>query len=260
LLRQHGAIEDLPQLDRIEIRRAGKNVPGLFKGTNNLNQFTLFELLAVHYGFVSANPQPVPAGRNSASTRVFESTSMTLQSSLAFPDLANATIHRATPDGRGRSDMKIDLSSRLAASPNCQDFPLQWGDVLEIPELDHPIDAKWGGFSVENLARLKECLKRTVHILVKGEMKRVTLLPEADAGDARLNGSFNRVSPQFTLLPVLNQSGMLRASSDLTRVKVRRRDSATGQSYEMILDCSQPNAPPDLWLRDGDVIEVPEKT
>jgi hypothetical protein len=158
--------------------------------------------------------------------------------------------------------LKIELSSRLAA-PNCHDFPLQWGDVLEIPELDHPINAKWSGFSVENLAKLKECLKRTVQITVKGETKAVVLLPEmpALAAGASRPGLLpnQRVLPQFALLPVLNQSGMLRASSDLTRVKVRRLDPGTGQSYEMILDCSRDYAAPDLWLRDGDAIEVPEK-
>jgi hypothetical protein len=44
----------------------------------------------------------------------------------------------------------------------------------------------------------------------------------------------------------------------LARVKVTRRDSKTGKTNEWILDCSH-NDTPDLWLRDGDVIEVPEK-
>jgi hypothetical protein len=42
-------------------------------------------------------------------------------------------------------------------------------------------------------------------------------------------------------------------------VKVTRRDPATGETQEWVLDCSDPNNAPDLWLRDGDVIEVPEK-
>ena len=82
----------------------------------------------------------------------------------------------------------------------------------------------------------------------------------ADYGSGAASGRIQWVVPQFSLLPVLVQSGLLRASSDLTRVKVSRRDSATGQQYELILDCSKPQTPPDFWLRDGDVIEVPEKT
>jgi hypothetical protein len=45
------------------------------------------------------------------------------------------------------------------------------------------------------------------------------------------------------------------ASSDLTRVKVKR----AGTAKEMVfnLDKLEPNS--DLWVEDGDVIEIPEK-
>jgi len=71
---------------------------------------------------------------------------------------------------------------------------------------------------------------------------------------------------------------VLRASSDLTHVKVKHRDPVTGQSQELLFDLSHVseadrsgiaviNYPHDqthdsrndLWLRDGDVIEIPEK-
>jgi hypothetical protein len=64
--------------------------------------------------------------------------------------------------------------------------------------------------------------------------------------------------------PVLRQSAaqqLLLSSSDLSRVKVTRHDPKTGKESEWILDC-RPNPQtggPDLLLRDGDVIEVPEK-
>jgi hypothetical protein len=71
----------------------------------------------------------------------------------------------------------------------------------------------------------------------------------------------------------------LLSSSDLSRVKVIRRDAKTGKTREWIVDCSPPQSPSngstffsfqltagadsqptsDLWLRDGDVIEVPQK-
>jgi hypothetical protein len=61
------------------------------------------------------------------------------------------------------------------------------------------------------------------------------------------------------LRPLLYSSGLIRFSSDLTRVKVtRQHDPASGKTREWILDCSGDKFP-DLWLRDGDVIEVPEK-
>ena len=60
------------------------------------------------------------------------------------------------------------------------------------------------------------------------------------------------------LRSVLDQSKLIRFSSDLSRVKVTRRDPATSKTRDWVLDCSGGNAP-DFWLRDGDVIEVPEK-
>ncbi|HUC84420.1 MAG TPA: hypothetical protein VL970_04435, partial [Candidatus Acidoferrales bacterium] len=80
---------------------------------------------------------------------------------------------------------------------------------------------------------------------------------------------------------------LLLASSDLSRVKVTRRDPKTGKSQEWTFDCSNAGATPignrnwrpavpslnlqsnndannttehpDFWLENGDVIEVPER-
>ena len=60
------------------------------------------------------------------------------------------------------------------------------------------------------------------------------------------------------LKSVLAQSRLLRASSDLSRVKVTRRVGVDGKSQEWLLNCGSGNDP-DLWLRDGDMIEVPDK-
>ena len=58
------------------------------------------------------------------------------------------------------------------------------------------------------------------------------------------------------LRPVLEASGLLRTSSDTTRVKVSR---TRPDPAEFTLDLMKGYAIHDLWLRDGDVIEVPEK-
>ena len=71
--------------------------------------------------------------------------------------------------------------------------------------------------------------------------------------------SIARPMALFTLSETLIASGLLRASSDLSRVKVTRHDAAIGQSYDMNFDCSRPGGGSDLWLRDHDVIEVPDK-
>jgi hypothetical protein len=63
----------------------------------------------------------------------------------------------------------------------------------------------------------------------------------------------------FMIRSVLFNSKLLLASSGLAHLKVARRDPATGHKQEWIVDCSDSKTAPDLWLRDGDVIEVPEK-
>jgi len=126
-----------------------------------------------------------------------------------------------------------------------------------------------------------KCVSRNVTLIIKGTTNSIAVGPyfqpwKPDLVKAQVPGvrfprqkdgialyDSNRDSMQkapgcFMLTAVLRGSGLLRASSDLTRVKVTRRDSKAGKKLEWVLDCSGNNAP-DLWLRDGDVIVVPEK-
>jgi hypothetical protein len=58
---------------------------------------------------------------------------------------------------------------------------------------------------------------------------------------------------------------ILRSSSDFSRVHIKRTDPGTNKDVEFtanvrsIWDSKTPSSD-DLWLRDGDVIEVPDKT
>ena len=63
----------------------------------------------------------------------------------------------------------------------------------------------------------------------------------------------------FRLKDVLTGSARLFSTSDLTRVKVRRVDPGTGQTKEWLFNEQTIDSTNDLWLRDGDVIEVPDK-
>ena len=58
---------------------------------------------------------------------------------------------------------------------------------------------------------------------------------------------------------LLLNSKLLLASSDLSRIKLIRADPASGQKHELIVDCSNSAPAPSVWLRDGDIIEVPDK-
>ena len=70
----------------------------------------------------------------------------------------------------------------------------------------------------------------------------------------------------FWLNSFLRGSGLLLTSSDVTRAKVKRIDPATKQVRERVFNLDQiqqqvqrNDSSNDLWLRDGDEIEVPEK-
>jgi ankyrin repeat protein len=261
VLRKHGAIEEIPRLDAIEFRRGSAHFPVVSKGTNDSNHFTLFEMLAIHYGFVSAEPHRRPDDRPD-SWPMFDSASHTLRNSLKFPDLAHVTIWH-----HDRTAQPINLEGifgSVSVSGKCQDdIPLNWGDTVEIPENDHPISAVWQGLPKKDLSVLQECLTRHVEITVKGESTNMVLAPQFTQKKMTItsDGRYTADVPQFTLVSVLYRSGMLRASSDLSRVKVIRRDPRSGQSYELVFNCKGdvPGGLPDLWLRDGDYIEVPER-
>jgi ankyrin repeat protein/N-acetylneuraminic acid mutarotase len=251
LLRRHGAADDLPRLDCIELRRPSVNYSSIVfsKGTNNWNQFSLFELIAVHYGFLAGSP----AGE----TR--QGFDVNVQRGLPFPDFARLRIRRPGADLKSWEEKTIDLTTAFKSTNCTADVPLAWGDVIEIPESDHPLDKSWPGFSTADFATLEKCLTRQVEVVIKGQATNITLFPDARyVSFVRIMEPVKKTS--FWIKPVLRDSGLLLASSDLSRVKVTRRDSATGQMRQWVVDCSEAKPAPDLWLRDGDRVEVPERT
>ena len=58
---------------------------------------------------------------------------------------------------------------------------------------------------------------------------------------------------------VRRPAGVLRASADVTRVTVKRTDPITKEKLELLFNLDKSDPQTDLWLRDGDVIEVPVK-
>jgi len=256
LLRRYGALDNLPQLDRITVRRTATGTYGvtLTKGAHDWNQFTLLELLAMQYGFLAGSP-------DQQANRVWRSPEQFAQAfkGLHFPDLAHLHISRPAADLKSWQDRLVDLTPLLASGDCSKDVRLGWGELVEIPEAYHPLNENWGGFSREQLVNLKKCLTRSVQIVVKDKAKSVTLSPRMMNLEV---GRIPMISPheQYWLKPVLLQSKLVLISSDLSRVKVTRRDPATGQQREWVVDCSEAKPAPGFWLEDGDRIEVPEKT
>lgn len=128
-----------------------------------------------------------------------------------------------------------------------KDLPLEFGDTVEIRQRDHSLGESPSWLSHSQLSSIINYLHGTAHLVVHNQKVDLPLDPYADL-------SF--------IGPVLRQTAaqqLLLSSSDLSRVKVTRRDPKAGQEHEWILDCRNNLQAPGLRLRDGDIIEVPEK-
>ena len=235
LLRQHGALDNLPNWDRIAVSRPSANYSTeIFrKGTNDWNHFTLLELL----------------------WRTYDSNN---KSQLSFSDLSRVVVLRPDASGTKTKQIEVNLLNATNSLDYTKDMPLEFGDVVEIPERGHTLAEKdiWTGEQMQKLA---------------GHFRE-------QAGDVRLAAGGQAVQvPLKDFVPVYAYLGnalkssvaqnVLTSGSDLSRVKVTRHDLKTKKTDEWILDCSQMNPAngypyfncPDLLLRDGDVIAVPEK-
>jgi hypothetical protein len=86
-----------------------------------------------------------------------------------------------------------------------------------------------------------------VNLTVRGKATSLTVWPVAS--EATLGALLARAEARAALF----------SNSDLSCVKVIRKATAMGgPASEWLLDCAGGHSP-DLWLRDGDIIEVPEK-
>ncbi len=256
LLHQHGALDNLPDWDRITISRPSANFsePVYYQGTNGWNRFTLLEAVLNFYG--SSRTHSVSQGNgiqmNSSADNV-----------LPFPDLSRVIILRPSHSSTNQIRIAVNLLNQTNGVDCSKDVPLEFGDVVEIPERDHALGDKLVGLIDAQRETLFNFLKASVRLVVRGQTVKIPIYPCFDS----------------SLSSVLEKSearNLLLSSSDLSQVKVIRHDPKTGKNREWILDCrpspasfngsvvfsginqTQPSYS-ELWLRDGDVIEVPEK-
>ena len=267
LLRQHGAVDDMPRVDRMGVRRASANFSNsvFTKGTNDWSQFSVLELIACHYGLISDQRSGDPQPRGGPIAAIWPP-----GNALRFPDFGKLVIYRPAADGRSWTTIPVNIADILSSGDCSRDVILHWGDVVEIPEADHPVAENWPGLADQDAAALIKCVSRTVTVAINRTNAVLKLSPaflrtEPNAplfledGTILGPGHAKLSTVSFRLRSVLDHSKLVRSSSDLTRVKVARHDPATGQTRDWLLDCSDPNQAPDLWLCDGDVIEVPDK-
>jgi len=271
LLLDKGANENLVRLSKLTYTRPGwlKEETWMTRGTNDFNRYTLFEFFGTLW------------------SRKFDG-----EPTLPFPDLANVTILRVDPKTSTNTTIQVDLEAVARAGDCSKDIWLEWGDRVVIPELDHPLAETWKGPSPEMRSVLSKCMTRRVQIIVKNTTNFVTLIPpyldatpassptevprrqERPSQETEKVKSTNSEQTLFTfrLKAVVIWSGLVRASSDTMRVRVSRLDPQMNQPKQWTMDLTRVQLPydpgrdpsriaseHDLWLRDGDVIEVPEK-
>ncbi len=281
LLLKAGANDNLQRLSTISVSRESANFTQtvFLKGTNSFNHYTLLQLLTAFYAPPSAKDQEATPSGNLAPALP----------GLAFPDFRTIKIGRLQKNGR-TNVLTVDFDEALNAGDCSADVPLEWGDVVEIPESDHKVDERWSGLTDQEGQALWKCLGGKVAVVVKGQTNAVSLTlriyehrpwgfggfttvtisyPSGlrtalnindGGGGGGFGGSESSKGPwSFWLYDVVQGANVILTSSDLSRVKVTRSDAATGKAVEIVFDLRTNSPANAFWLRDGDVIEIPEK-
>ena len=272
LLRAAGAKDRLPDFGAIQVvrKQSGRMLrERVFRtrATNDPNAFTLLELLAEHQGplvapeaFRLASRPAIDATGSAAAgnpavglggVRAFQGDrsqrSFEMSRGFAFPDWRRVVIHRPFPDGTRWEEIPVDVDAWIASGDCLGDKPLKWGDLVELPERDHPLDAAYEGAPKGLHTLWNSCLTRTVEFRIRGETQSVKLSLEAE----------RRVFQEsFSLNGALRQPSLLRTTSDLRNLRIERRGPTGVQTWR--IDGSDAEVTASFWLRDGDRIEVPD--
>lgn len=267
-LREHGARDDLPRFDRITITRAAREFSQtvFVRQTNDWSHYTLLELLAVQYGVLAGSQS---LGQSQSYERhilpnalVMNSLGGNARAALPYPDFSRVVIRRPKADGGGWSDLEVNAQAILEDKAGCRDVPLLWGDEVDVPEADHPVTDSWSYLNQVQLRGFVRCLTKRVQIKGKSETKTITLVPNVTfTENLAPEGLPMKIISNLpmTLHATLVNAKMVRTSSDLSRVKIRRKNPAAGAPSEWVTSSPVSATGADLWLDDGDEIEIPER-
>ena len=286
LLIDAGAKDDFPDPNTIRVsRRASHQIYAVFRrqGTNDLNRFTLLELLAVHYGvlrgpdyFVESSRIPgasVPLRSNLLVRPVVagNGTPSSSRTPFYFPDWNRGYIERLTSDQKGTTQVRLNAERIAISTGRVGDVRLEWGDIVELPESDHPLDAKPGELPGDLLLPFEMLLPRDIKVSLGGRVSTVTerlkfIRDPNTKGENSSSSSISLVSATtvpapgvqdvFTLAALLRTPGLVRVSSDLTKVVVRRSTTQNGP-IDQTVDCSNPGSGGEIWLGSGDQVIIP---
>jgi hypothetical protein len=265
LLRQNGALDELPDFTRIRITRQGLSQPVqvFWQEPKLTNQFTLLETVMRFYSF---SPVYIP-GQGNRDAWV----------TLPFPDFGRVIIRRPSQKIGGKEqEIKVSLLNRSNVVDCAQDVPVEFGDVIEIPESVHALNAAMPNpvremedtflLAEPNHSRLvqmnhnaawlaqadtsrtaAQCLQKSVQLVVAGE---TTTFKVNSWKEGFLSQALGKTEARSAL----------RSSSDLSRVQVTHKTGTSAKPAIFIVDVSgSSQTNDDLWLQEGDVITVPEK-
>jgi ankyrin repeat protein len=231
--------------------------------SNSINHYTLLEALATIYQVYITQP----SGRQTAFGRYAHP-----DDPVPFPDFARVAIHRLP--GKGAEVLHVNVAEIFQSGDCSRDVALQPGDLIEIPKQEHRVADKWYGPSATDMTALNKCLLRTVRIVAQGHTNNIALMHAfADADQTmRYNYQFpqvildpntqwlaealkdrkvDTVVRSFFLNDVVRDADVLLNTWDLSRVRLTRG------STKMTFDLTA-NPAPEVLLKDGDVIEIPE--
>ena len=246
MLRHHGAQEQCARRAFISVKYADRNPVRVFrKDTAGRNRFSLMELL-------SLSP-------------------LSLQPAFR-PDWSQVVIKRLDPQTLAEQLQPCPLPLTASEIENWHDLPLEWGDLVEIPERVALVGDQGDQQLPAELAQaMIRCTNRKVNVEIRGKKTELQLAPNWPSVSYRDGYPFaerydRKDGPVFTgepfirnfwLLPTMHSSSLLLNTSDLTRVKILRLAGGTPQ--ELVYNLETVSFPDDLWLQDGDTIVVPDK-
>jgi len=112
---------------------------------------------------------------------------------VPLPDLSKIVIYRLKAESGEEEKLNIDFTKATAVASNAiptvqaraLDFPLEWGDIVEIQPGPGSAE-QWTGFTSQTVLYLQKALKRSVQVRINGVEIRSGDVPENDPEKASL--------------------------------------------------------------------------
>jgi hypothetical protein len=247
-LKDRGAQYSAPNFSALSVTREGLDQPYVVFRKDSLgwNRYTAMEVIAEHYRGV--RPGSPEFGTRIPMGGINLTSPGRAGGQLSFPDLQSLRIRRPrSPKPGDETVIELNITTNILCE---RDVVLEFGDIIEVPQREHSLAEQSIGLDRIQATAFDNCLARKVSILSRGTLLETPVAPDS-----------------VYLSQVLNYTGVrmfLSSNSDLSRVKVKSVHPITKEKRETVIDVqvfSNGRQPlyEDIRLRDGDVIEVPEK-